>query len=74
LGGGQAFIVPAGFQAQWWIAWVWSRAAHFPDINFAVVALANTAGTANFADQKLAYHLIDGKLDVPVERFDWDKE
>jgi CubicO group peptidase (beta-lactamase class C family) len=46
----------------------------FPDIKFAVVALANTAGTANFVDQKLAYHLIDGKLDVPVERFDWDKE
>ena len=47
----------------------------FPDIKFAVVALANTAGTANFVDQKLAYHLVDGKLDLPVkERFDWDKK
>ena len=47
----------------------------FPDADFAFVALANTAGTANFVDQKLGFHLVDEKLDVPVEeRFDWNKK
>ena len=31
----------------------------FPDIKFSIVALANTAGTSNFVDQRLAFHLVD---------------
>jgi hypothetical protein len=45
----------------------------FPDMEFSVVAFANTAVTANFLDQKLAFHLVDEKLKVPTgQRFDWD--
>jgi CubicO group peptidase (beta-lactamase class C family) len=46
----------------------------FPDIGFAVVALANTGGTANFLGQKLTFYLVDEKLNVPLEkRFDWNR-
>jgi CubicO group peptidase (beta-lactamase class C family) len=47
----------------------------FPDINFSVVAFANTAGTSNFLEKTLIFHLIDERLKVPVaERFDWNKK
>jgi hypothetical protein len=47
----------------------------FPDLNFSVVALANTSGTSNFVDQALSFHLVDEKLDMPLEkRFDWNKK
>ena len=47
----------------------------FPDLGFATVAMANTSGTSNFVDQKLAFHLVDEKLGIPVEeRFDWNKK
>lgn len=46
----------------------------FPDLNFSVVALGNTSGTSNFVDQRLLFHLIDEKLNVPPEkRFDWNE-
>ncbi|KAG0652787.1 hypothetical protein D0Z07_0667 [Hyphodiscus hymeniophilus] len=46
----------------------------FPDVDFAFVALANTAGTANFVDLKLGFSLVDEKLKVPLkERFDWNE-
>ena len=46
----------------------------FPDIGFAVVALANTTGTSNLLGQKLTFRLVDEKLKVPLEkRFDWNK-
>jgi len=47
----------------------------FPKLNFAVIALANTGGTSNFVDQKLAFHLVDEKMGVSLkERFDWNKK
>jgi CubicO group peptidase (beta-lactamase class C family) len=47
----------------------------FPDQSFGVVAVANTAGTANFVDQRLVFHLIDEKLNIPDEqRFNWNKQ
>ena len=47
----------------------------FPDIKFSVIALANTAGTSNFAEQTIAFRLIDQKLGVPEkERHDWNKQ
>ncbi len=47
----------------------------FPDKKFSVVAFANTAGTSNFAEQVLAFKLVDDKLGVPIEeRFDWNKQ
>ncbi|KAH9885525.1 beta-lactamase/transpeptidase-like protein [Xylariomycetidae sp. FL2044] len=43
-----------------------------PDLRYGVVAMANTALTANFACQEVAWRLIDGRLGVPgEERFDW---
>ncbi|OKL62779.1 hypothetical protein UA08_01859 [Talaromyces atroroseus] len=46
----------------------------FPDLQYSVALLANTASTSNFAAKKIAFHLIDEKLGVPVEqRFDWDR-
>ncbi|PWY87986.1 beta-lactamase/transpeptidase-like protein [Aspergillus sclerotioniger CBS 115572] len=45
----------------------------FPALRFAVIALANTAGTSNYAEKALAFHLVDERLGVPVEkRFDWN--
>ncbi|PYI07577.1 beta-lactamase/transpeptidase-like protein [Aspergillus sclerotiicarbonarius CBS 121057] len=45
----------------------------FPALQFAVIALGNTASTSNEAEQALAFHLIDEKFGVPVEkRFDWN--
>ena len=45
----------------------------FPDLKFSVVCFANTPITSNFAEQVLAYRLIDEKLGVPKEkRFDWN--
>ncbi|OOF96712.1 hypothetical protein ASPCADRAFT_514954 [Aspergillus carbonarius ITEM 5010] len=45
----------------------------FPALRFAVVALANTAGTSNYAEKALAFHLVDERLGVSVEkRFDWN--
>lgn len=47
----------------------------FPDQKFAAVALSNTAGTSNFVDQRLTFHLVDEKLNIPAwERFDWNKK
>jgi len=47
----------------------------FPDLNFNVVAFANTPQTSNCAEEALVYHLIDEKLRVPKERrFDWNKK
>lgn len=47
----------------------------FPDLNFSVVAFANTATTSNYAEEALVYHLIDEKLGLPKERrFDWNKK
>ncbi|KUJ14891.1 putative penicillin-binding protein [Mollisia scopiformis] len=47
----------------------------FPDIEFAIVAFANTAGTSNFVEQVLAFHLVDEKLGIPMtERFGWNKK
>lgn len=44
-----------------------------PELKYSVVILANTAVTSNYVAQTLAYHLIDERLDVPVEkRFDWN--
>ncbi|KAI0178600.1 beta-lactamase/transpeptidase-like protein [Hypoxylon sp. FL1284] len=44
----------------------------FPDLNYGVVALANTAVTSNFAGKDLAWKLINNRLGVPeAERFDW---
>ena len=46
----------------------------FPDIDFAVVAFANTAGSSVMAAQVLLWKLIDDKISVPdVERFDWNQ-
>ncbi|OJJ44925.1 hypothetical protein ASPZODRAFT_134350 [Penicilliopsis zonata CBS 506.65] len=42
-----------------------------PELQYAVVALGNTAGTSNCAEQTLVYHLIDRKLGKP-RFFDWD--
>ncbi|KAI2838440.1 hypothetical protein CBS147343_9092 [Aspergillus niger] len=45
----------------------------FPSLKYAVVMLANTAGTSNYAQKALAFRLVDEKLGVPVERrFDWN--
>lgn len=45
-----------------------------PELQYSVVLLANTSLTSNFAEQKLAFHLIDEKLEIPLEdRFDWDR-
>ncbi|KAI1078880.1 beta-lactamase/transpeptidase-like protein [Whalleya microplaca] len=44
----------------------------FPDLEYGVVALANTAVTSNFLGRELAWKLIDDRLGVPEgERFDW---
>ncbi|PWY92655.1 beta-lactamase/transpeptidase-like protein [Aspergillus heteromorphus CBS 117.55] len=46
-----------------------------PTLKYAVIALANTAAGSNYAEQALAFHLIDEKLGVPVEeRFDWNQK
>ncbi|PYH98253.1 beta-lactamase/transpeptidase-like protein [Aspergillus ellipticus CBS 707.79] len=47
----------------------------FPKLRYGVVALANTAGTSNYVEKALVFHLIDEKLGVPVgERFDWNRK
>jgi CubicO group peptidase (beta-lactamase class C family) len=45
-----------------------------PELQYAVVTLANTAGTSNCAEQTLVFHLIDKKLGVRPDqpRFNWD--
>ncbi|KAJ5552355.1 beta-lactamase/transpeptidase-like protein [Penicillium frequentans] len=46
-----------------------------PELQFAVIILANTAQTSNFAAQLLAFHLLDERLGVPEpQRFDWDRQ
>jgi CubicO group peptidase (beta-lactamase class C family) len=46
----------------------------FPDLEYSVVLLGNTASTTSAAAKRLAFHLIDEKLGVPpAERFDWDR-
>jgi len=46
----------------------------FPEMDFAVVVMANTSGTSNFLGQKLSFHLVDQKMNIPLEaRFDWNK-
>jgi CubicO group peptidase (beta-lactamase class C family) len=46
-----------------------------PQLKYSVIILANTAATSNFVAQTLAFHLIDERLDVPVEeRFDWNQQ
>jgi len=47
----------------------------FPDIQFSIVAFANTTATSNFVEQVLEFHLIDEKINVSViERFYWNKK
>lgn len=44
----------------------------FPDLNYAVVTMANTAITSNAVGQLIAWKLIGDRLGVPEgERFDW---
>lgn len=44
-----------------------------PELGFGVVAMGNTAMTANAAGEGLVWRLIDEKLGVPeTHRFDWD--
>jgi CubicO group peptidase (beta-lactamase class C family) len=47
----------------------------FPDLKYAVVGFANTAGSSVFAERILLWRLIDDRLGIPlVERFDWNKK
>lgn len=47
----------------------------FPDLKYAVITFANTAGSGYYAEQALSWHLIDEKLGVPLaDRVDWDKQ
>lgn len=44
----------------------------FPDLDFGVVALGNTAGTSNNVELLLIWELVDEKLGVPKsERYNW---
>ncbi|KAI0888186.1 beta-lactamase/transpeptidase-like protein [Annulohypoxylon maeteangense] len=44
----------------------------FPDLEFGVVTLANTAVTSNVVGQELIWKLVDEKLGIPKEdRYDW---
>lgn len=44
----------------------------FPDLDFGVAALGNTAGTSNIVELLLVWELIDDRLGVPEEeRYDW---
>lgn len=44
----------------------------FPDIDFGVVALGNTAGSSNIVEQLLVWELVDDKLGIPKsERYNW---
>lgn len=46
----------------------------FPDLEFGVVTLANTAMSSNFVGTILVWELVDDKLGVPKEeRYDWAK-
>jgi len=46
----------------------------FPDLDFGVVALGNTAGTSNLVELLLVWELVDERLGVPrSERYDWAK-
>lgn len=46
-----------------------------PELHFGVIIMANTPLTSNFAAQLLAYHLLNDRLNVPLEkRFDWDRK
>ncbi|KAJ5661098.1 beta-lactamase/transpeptidase-like protein [Penicillium longicatenatum] len=46
-----------------------------PELQFAVITLANTSQTSNCAAQLLAFHLLDERLGVPgPQRFDWDQK
>lgn len=49
----------------------------FPGLGngFGVVGLGNTAGTSNFAEQRVLWELIDDKMGVPKEqRWDWNRK
>ncbi|KAI1208300.1 beta-lactamase/transpeptidase-like protein [Annulohypoxylon truncatum] len=44
----------------------------FPDLEYGVVTLANTAVTSNIVGQELIWKLVDDKLGIPKEdRYDW---
>ncbi|KAJ5088695.1 beta-lactamase/transpeptidase-like protein [Penicillium angulare] len=45
-----------------------------PKLQFAVIILANTSQTSNFAAQFLAFHLLDERLGIlESQRFDWNR-
>jgi hypothetical protein len=46
----------------------------FPKLQYGIVSLGNMASTSNAVEERLIWHLIDDKLDIPEsERFDWNK-
>lgn len=46
-----------------------------PDLEFGVVAFANTAGSGAYVVRSLAWHLVEEKLEIPVaERFGWNEQ
>ena len=46
----------------------------FPALKYGIVSLGNTATTSNAVEERLMWHLMDEKLDIPNEkRFDWKK-
>jgi CubicO group peptidase (beta-lactamase class C family) len=46
----------------------------FPELDFGIALMGNTAYTANAVAEILTWPLVDNKLDVsPKERFDWTK-
>ncbi|PLB47175.1 putative penicillin-binding protein [Aspergillus steynii IBT 23096] len=47
--------------------------ALIPSLDFAVITMANTTYSSNYAGTALVYHLIDNKLGLPsTKRFDWN--
>lgn len=47
----------------------------FPKLNYGVIGLGNTAGTSNFVQESVLWHLVDERLNISVkERFDWDTQ
>ena len=46
----------------------------FPALKYGISSFGNTAVTANWVEEKLAWHLIDEKIGVPIsDRFNWTK-
>jgi len=47
----------------------------FPELQYAVAALGNTAVTSNAVEETLVFALIDEKMKIPKkERYDWNKK